>query len=55
MVPPHFLLLNTKIGEQARNIKDKEAISLQKDQARYIYKKVESENIVNIDTIKQKR
>ena len=44
--------LNTKIGGQARYIKDKEVISLMEDQAKYIYKKVESENIVNID-IKQ--
>ena len=51
--PTAFLSLNTKIGGQARNIKDKEAICLIKDQARYIYKKVESENIINVDTIKQ--
>ena len=41
------------MGGQARDIKDREAICLMKDQARHIYKKVESENIVNVDTIKQ--
>ena len=34
-------------------IKDREAICLTEDQARHIYKKLESEKIVNIDTIKQ--
>ena len=33
--------------------KNKEAMCLTKDQARYIFKKVESEGIVNIDTFKQ--
>ena len=41
MAPPHFLPLNTKIGGQTRNIKDKETNCLMKDQTRYIYKKVE--------------
>ena len=45
--------LNTKIGEPARNIKDREAICLTNDQARHIYKMAESESIVNIETIKQ--
>ena len=49
--PTTFLPLNTKIGGQARYIKDKEAICLTKDQARHIYKKLESENIVNVDKI----
>ena len=46
--------LNTKIGGQARYIKDREAVCLMKDEAKYIYKKVETENIVNVDTKKQK-
>ena len=37
----------------ARYIKDREAICLMNDQARHIYKTVELEDIVNIDTIKQ--
>ena len=45
--------LNTKIGGQARYIKDKEAICLMDNQARHIYKKVESGSIINIDTIRQ--
>ena len=45
--------LNTKINAPARYIKDREAICLMEDQARHIYKKVESENKVNIDAIKQ--
>ena len=54
MAPPHFLPLNTKISGQARYINDREAICLMDDQAKHIYKKVETENIVNIDTIKQR-
>ena len=45
--------LNTKIGGLARYIKDREAICVMNDQATNIYKKVESECIVNVDTIKQ--
>ena len=45
--------LNTKIGAQAKDIKDREAVFLMEDQAKYIYKKVETENIVNVDSIKQ--
>ena len=45
--------LNTKIGGPARYIKDGEPICPMEDQARHIYKKIESENIVNVDTIKQ--
>ena len=53
MAPPHFCLLNTKIGGLARYMKDKEAICLMNDQARQIYKAVKSENIFNIDTVKE--
>ena len=45
--------LNTKIDGLARYIKGGEAICLMEDQTRHIYKKIESENIVNVDTIKQ--
>ena len=45
--------LNTKIAGPVTYTKDKETICLTDDQARHIYKKVESEGIVNIDTIKQ--
>ena len=33
-------------------MKDREAICLMEDQAKHIYKKVETENIANIDTMK---
>ena len=45
--------LNTKIGGQARYIKDKEAICLINDQARHVYKKIESGSVIDADTIKQ--
>ena len=48
-----FLPLNTKIGGPFKYAKDKEAICFTICQARHIYKKVESEGVVNIDTIKQ--
>ena len=34
-------------------MKDRDDICLMEDQAKHVYKKVETENIVNIDTIKQ--
>ena len=51
MAPPHFPL-NTKIDGPVKYAKDKETIYLTKDQARDIYKKVELEAKVNVDTIK---
>ena len=45
--------LNIKIGGAVKYAKDKETICLTKGQARHIYKKVELEGIVNVDTIKQ--
>ena len=45
--------LNTKIGGPVEYVKDKETIFLTNDQARHIYKEVELEGIVNIDTITQ--
>ena len=51
--PTAFLLLNKKIGGQVKSIKDKENICLTMDQARYIYKKVEQEGMVNTDAIMQ--
>ena len=45
--------MNTNIGGPAKYVKDKETICLTKDQARHIYKKVELEGIVNVDTIRQ--
>ena len=45
--------LNTKIGGKARYIKDREAVCLMEEQAKHIYKKVETGQTVNINTIKQ--
>ena len=45
--------LNTKTGRLNQYIKDKENVCLTGDQARHIYKNVDSEIIVNIGTIKQ--
>ena len=52
MTPP-FLSLNPKIGGPVKYIKDEEDICLTKDQTRHIYKKVELESVVNVDTIEQ--
>ena len=48
-----FLPLNMKIGGPITHVKDKEATCLTKEQAKHIYKKVDSEGIVNINTSKQ--
>ena len=45
--------MNTKIDGPVKYMKDKETICLTNDQARHVYKKIESESIINIDTIKQ--
>ena len=47
--------MNTKIGGliNVKYAKDKEAMCLTVQQARHIYKKVESESVVNVNTIKQ--
>ena len=48
-----FLPLSTEIGGPVKCVKDTENIHLTTDQARHVYKKVELEGIVNVDTIKQ--
>ena len=45
--------LNTNIGGQTTSYKYRENKYLTEDQARHIYKKVESRDIINISTIKQ--
>ena len=45
--------LSIKISGQARYIKYREAVCLTEDRTKYIYKKVETENIVCVNTIKQ--
>ena len=44
---------STNIGRPVKCIEDKENICLTMEQGRHIYKKVELEGIVNIDTIRQ--
>ena len=51
--PTTFLPLKSKIGGLVIYVKDRENICLTVDQAKYIYKKVEQESIVNVETIKQ--
>ena len=53
MAPPHFCLLNTRIGGQTSYSKDKEDKCLTSNQAKHIYKKVQLGSILNVDTIKQ--
>ena len=48
-----FLSLNMKIGGLIEYVQDKEVKCLTEDQARYIYKKVELQGVINVDTIKQ--
>ena len=47
--------LNTSIGGQIRQDKyeSKEKKYLTEDQAKHVYKKVESGNIINVNTLKQ--
>ena len=52
--PTTFLPLNTKIGGWTRYIRDKAFIYLMDNQARHVYKKVQSESVINIDTVRQK-
>ena len=46
--PTTFLPLKSKIGGPVRHTKERENICLAADQARYFYKKVEQEGIVNV-------
>ena len=53
--PTTFLPLNTNMGGQttSHKIKYNKNKYLTEDQARHVYKKVESGNIININTLKQ--
>ena len=51
--PTTFLPLNTNIGGQSKPNKNKENRYLTEGQAKHMYKKVETGNIINIGTIKQ--
>ena len=45
--------MKTKLVGPVKYVKDKETICLTNDQARHMYDKVELEDIVNMDAIKQ--
>ena len=48
-----FLPLNSKIGGQVRNGRPSVGTFLTREQADYIYKKVETGEIINTNTIEQ--
>ena len=47
-----FLLFDSKIGGQGRNNHPTVGQFLTREQTRYIYRKVETGEVINIDTIK---
>ena len=49
--PTTFLPFKSRIGGLVRYVKDRENMCLTADQAKYIYKKVEQESIVYVETI----
>ena len=49
----HIFASKYKIGGPVKCVQNKENICLTTDHARHIYKKLELEGIVNVDTIKQ--
>ena len=51
--PTTFWPLKLKNGGPVGYVKDSENVCLTLDQAKYIYRKVEQESIVNIETIKK--
>ena len=51
--PTTYLPLKSNLGGPVRYVKDRENICLTADQAKYIYKKVEQDSIVNVEMIKQ--
>ena len=56
MTPPHFMPLNTYVGGQItpdNKYECKESKYLTEEQARHIYKKVESGDIINTSMLKQ--
>ena len=48
-----FLPLDSKIGGQVGHVNPNVGQFLTREQANYIYKKVETEEIINTDTIQQ--
>ena len=52
-MPYHIFAMNVNIGGQTKSNRNKETRYLTEDQAKCMYKKVESGNMININTIKQ--
>ena len=50
-----FLPLDFKIGGQSRNSHPTVGQYLTRDQAKHIYKKVETGGIINVDTVKHEK
>ena len=48
-----FSPLEQSSGWQVQYVKDRENISLTSNEVKYIYKKVEKDNLVNVETHKQ--
>ena len=53
MAPPHSYLLTPKIGGQASCDRPNVGQFLTREQANYLYKKVETGEVINTDTIQQ--
>ena len=51
----HIVPLKLSSGGPVYYVKDRESECLASDQARYIYKKVEKDGLVNVEMIKQKK
>ena len=51
--PTAFLTLSPQIGGQINNNKSKDNWYLMEEQARQVYKKIESGDIINADTLHQ--
>ena len=52
-MPQTILPIDSKTGGNVKYIKDKDGICLTEDQMRYMFKKVEQGNNLNIETMKQ--
>ena len=55
MAPPTFLILDSRISGQHRYNHPTIGQFLTRDQTRYIYKKVETGEMINMDMIEQER
>ena len=53
MDPPHFLPLNANISGQSRPNMDEDTKYLMESQAKYVYKKVEKGDLINVEMVWQ--